>query len=327
MTLGQRYDYLVGGLWWFNDALTFAFTLFASAAGVGVLLGRPFVVQRLSAIGVVLPLVFIALNLVRYLWALRASTGAGLGLAFGALRVNLSLSWVIVLACARGLIAERGVFLRTPKFRGSPRVRDLRLVAVETALGLGCLALAGAVLGVAGSPSVALIVAGLLGWSVLIYGSATVFALTDPERAPLSVTLRHKARLELAPRVSRAARSRRGRGGLAVAGSLALLLLIGVGVVSEADRAPVPEVGSIDEALVGPIDRRQPQASEPTASPAPGVTSSPPASQPAGTASPEPTIAPAATPAPTAAAIPTPTPTPAPQPTPPLPVPTPPVRP
>ncbi|MGH2427948.1 MAG: glycosyltransferase, partial [Candidatus Limnocylindria bacterium] len=198
LTLGQRYDYLLGGLWWFNDALTLGFTVFVAAAGLGLLLGQPFTVQRLSTLGIVLPLAFIGLNLVRYLWALRVSSGAGLGLAIGALRVNLSLSWVIALACARGLFAERGVFLRTPKFRGSARVRELRVVAVETAIALGALGLGLAVLASSGPTTATLIVAGLLGWSLLIYGSATALALTDPERAPLSAALAHKARLELA---------------------------------------------------------------------------------------------------------------------------------
>lgn len=66
-SLGQRYDHLIGGLWWLNDALTLGFTLFVAAAAVGAIAGRPFVVQRLTALGLVLPIVFIGLNLVRYL--------------------------------------------------------------------------------------------------------------------------------------------------------------------------------------------------------------------------------------------------------------------
>jgi cellulose synthase/poly-beta-1,6-N-acetylglucosamine synthase-like glycosyltransferase len=134
LSFGQRYDHLIGGLWWLNDALTLGFTLFVSAAALGAITGRPFVVQRLTAIGLVLPIVYIVLNLLRYLWALRATTGASPALALAALRVNLSLSWVIALACVRGLVQERGVFLRTPKFRGSATIRELRVIWVEAAL-------------------------------------------------------------------------------------------------------------------------------------------------------------------------------------------------
>src|SRR5450756_608456 len=111
LTLGQRYDHVTGALWWFNDALTVGFTVFVAATAVAAIIGRPFVVQRLTGLGVVLPIVFIVLNLVRYLWALRAATGASPALALAALRVNLSLSWVVALACLRGLTQERGVFL------------------------------------------------------------------------------------------------------------------------------------------------------------------------------------------------------------------------
>src|SRR6185436_19024896 len=81
LSLGQRYDHLIGGLWWFNDALTLAFAAFVGAAALGAIAGRPFVVQRLSGIGLVLPIAFILLNLIRYLWALRATTGASPALA------------------------------------------------------------------------------------------------------------------------------------------------------------------------------------------------------------------------------------------------------
>ena len=344
LTIPQRLDHLVGGLWWFNDALTFCFTLFVAAAGLALLLGSPFIVQRLSPIGVVLPLVFIALGMLRYLWAARVSTGASAGLAFGALRVNFSLSWVVALACVRGLIEDRGVFLRTPKFRGSARARVLTLVGIETALAVACLALAVVTLGRSGvvlgdRVAAGWVVAGLLGWSALIYASATAFALADPERAPLSEILRAKARLELAPRVGRAVRTRRARGGFAVAASTTLLLLFGVGLLAEADRRPVAELGSIEDTLLAPSEGRGSDEVEPPAPTPPQPTAPPPTEAvetpaPAGTPEGAPFVAaPTPTPAPAAEAgqtppvpVPTPAPTPAPaaEQTPPVPVPTPP---
>ena len=239
LTLAQRYDHLMGALWWFNDALTLGFSLFVFAAAVGAIFDRPFVVQRLSGIGIVLPLAFVALNVGRYVWATRAATGAGLGVALGALRVNMSLSWVIALACLRGLTQERGVFLRTPKFQGAPAIRELRLVWMETAIAALSLALLLGVVVRAGGSPVSLALGGLLGWSLLIYGSATSYALADPARQPMSSMLRHKALLELRPRLSRAARARGTRVGLAAA--LAVFLLM-VAVATESGRAPVAEL-------------------------------------------------------------------------------------
>jgi cellulose synthase/poly-beta-1,6-N-acetylglucosamine synthase-like glycosyltransferase len=249
-TLGQRYDHLMGGLWWFNDALTLGFTAFVAASALGAITGRPFVVQRLSGVGLVLPVVLILLTLVRYLWALRATTGAGPVLALAALRVNLSLSWVIALACLRGLTQERGVFLRTPKFAGAAAIREIRLVWVETSIGALSMLLLVLVLARAGFSAVGLVLAGLLAWAALIYGSATSFALGDPARAPIGDVLRSKMALEVAPRVGRVVRSRPARAGLLVGlvGSFALIAV----VVSESGRAPVSEL-PFQEVPAGPV--------------------------------------------------------------------------
>jgi hypothetical protein len=339
LSLGQRYDHLIGGLWWFNDALTLGFAAFVAAAGLGAVAGRPFVVQRLSGIGLVLPIAFIALNLLRYLWALRATTGASPALALAALRVNLSLSWVIALACLRGLTQERGVFLRTPKFRGAAAIREIRLVWVETAIAIAGGLLLVAVLLQASFSVVGLTLAGLLAWSVLIYASATGYALGDPTRAPIGEALRAKARLEIAPRVGRLAGSRPARAGAIGAGLLAVAI---AGVVAlESGRTPVA-VLPFGDVPAGPIDalggRPEPSPGE-SSTPIPGSSANPStpsrSSAPAGAGSPSasraPGSAPTATPPPTGAPAPTPVPTPAPtpvptappRPTPPVPIPTP----
>jgi cellulose synthase/poly-beta-1,6-N-acetylglucosamine synthase-like glycosyltransferase len=339
LSVGQRYDHLVGGLWWFNDALTLGFAAFVAAAGLGAIAGRPFVVQRLSGVGLVLPIAFIALNLLRYLWALRATTGVSPALALAALRVNLSLSWIIALACVRGLTQDRGVFLRTPKFRGAAAIRELRLVWVETAIAIGGGLLLLAVILQAGFSVVGLTLAGLLGWSVLIYASATGYALGDPTRAPIGAGLRAKARLEIAPRVGRLAGSRPARSGAAAVG-LAALAIAAV-IALESTRAPITLLPFNDVpdgpigAIAGPPGRSSgggsaatPESStSPPPSPGGADAVSPAASSdlgPAPTSTPRPTgvpaVTPARTPAPTATPRPTavaPTPTPVARPTPP----------
>lgn len=316
LSLSQRYDYLVGGFWWFNDALTLGFTLFVFAGALGIILGRPFVVQRLSAIGVILPLVFIGLNLGRYLWAMRVSSGVGLRLGLAALRVNLSLSWVIAQACVRGLIEGRGVFLRTPKFQGTPVARSIRLVAVETTIALAGFALALATLAVAGYSIVGLIVAGLIAWSMVIYGSATGFALGDPTRAPVTASLRQKAALELVPRVGRVLTARRTRI-TALAAALLVFAFLGAGLATESPSLP-PGVGpAFPGPLIGPLRPTQVPQQTPTqgpTSPSPGGSTPRPASSPLNghPGSGRPTPTPTRSPTPVPASSPTPTPTPAP---------------
>jgi cellulose synthase/poly-beta-1,6-N-acetylglucosamine synthase-like glycosyltransferase len=269
LTRGQRYDYLVGSLWWFNDALTLGFTLFIFATALGIVVGRPFVVQRLSAIGMVIPVAFIVLNLLRYFWASRAVSGSGIGLALGALRVNLSLSWVILLACFRGLTQQHGVFLRTPKFKGGRAVSEVRLVAVETILAVTGLVLALAVIAVAGYTLVGLVLAALLAWSVLIYGSATSYALGDPSRTPRSDVLLEKARLEIGLGLGHALEARPIRMSIVVA-VLGLVLLMGAGVAAESGHTTVPGAGPlVGEPIQGPLQAVK--KSNPTSPPAPHV--------------------------------------------------------
>ena len=339
LSLGQRYDHLIGAVWWFNDALTLGFAVFVGAAAVGAITGHPFVVQRLTGLGLVIPIAFLVLNLVRYVWGLGTTTGVGPALALAALRVNLSLSWVIALACFRGLTQERGVFLRTPKFAGHRSVRELGVVWVEAVLSLvGAVLLLLLVLQ-AGFSLAGITLAILLCWSLLTYGSAVGYALGDPERAPVTGALAEKALMELAPAAGRVVRSRPARTAIA-----ALLALIAVGVViaQESSRPPVAEL-PFQQVPAGPINRPptpSPAATSlPAASPSvptgtPGATGSPAGSTPGSGGSggstpgpsPRPTGSSVPASSPSRAPIPTTTPAPTPTPragrTPPVPVPT-----
>lgn len=339
LTVGQRVDYLLGGLWWFNDALTLGFSAFVATAALGVLAGRPFVVQQLTGLGIVLPIGLVVLNLVRYLWALGVAAQVRPPLALAALRVNLSLSWVIALACVRAFTRQRGVFLRTPKFSGDLAVRELRVVWIETAIAIGSVGLFVAV--TVGTRAPATIpVAALLAWATLIYGSATSYALADPLRAPFGEALAAKARLELAPRVGRVARSRRAQAGGA-ASLVAVAALFAVLAV-ESGRPAVPNLPFADAGgppvgdLVahGPVlavspspdasptsDQGQTTTPAPTTprsrEPGAGPSSAPAAGSAARStpAPPRPSSTPAPVPTPTSRPRPTPPPVPAPTPT------------
>jgi hypothetical protein len=318
-------------LWWFNDALTLGFTLFVLATAVGAIVGRPFVVQRLTGLGLSLPVALIVLNLLRYLWALRATTGASPALSLAALRVNLSLSWVIALACIRGVTQERGVFLRTPKFAGTPAIREIRLVWVETGIGAIAATLMIVAIARAGFSPVGIVLVALLGWAALIYGSATTFALGDPARAPFGAGLRAKMALEIAPRMNRVARSRPARAG--VAGALLGVIVFVAVIASESGRPAIASLpfnetpkGPVagDFPAVGPLPAASIEPPSPTSagtSPGPSSTVSSSSFGVTSTAGPTSTIAPSPAPIPSPPPVPAPTPTP--RPTAPVPVPTP----
>lgn len=279
----QRRDYLLGALWWFNDALTLGFAAFISATAIGVVTGRPFVVQRLEGLGLVLPLLYIVLGLVRYLWGLRIAARVSLAEAIAALRVNLSLSWVVTLACVRGLVEKRGVFLRTPKFAGSASIRELRVVWVETLLAIASAALAIGVFLVAGFSILTLTVDTLLVWSALIYGSATAFALADPKRPP--APLREKAARELGAAALQSPPAR----GLAAGGVVIVVAALVAALVGESGRAPVPGTAvPVPPAPQAPIAALAPSSASPAPSLAPpaSVPSGSPAASPAASAVP-----------------------------------------
>ena len=317
----QRRDYLLGGLWWFNDGLTLLFTAFVMATALGVATRHPFVVQRLWGLGIVLPLFYIVLGLTRYVWGIRVATGVALREAFDAMRVNLSLSFVVTVACVRALVEQHGVFLRTPKFRGSALAHELRVVVWETVLAGVSLVLGVWAVVVAGLSLLSLTIGVLVAWSVLIYGSATMFAIGDPTRPPAA--MRTKATLELGAGVGRSLRAPQLQlsAMLAMAG---LAVLVVAAIASEADRAPAPvSLPAVGANVAGasaspaptpgtslapsfsPGPSNPPAASSPTpgASPTPGPSAPP-------TATPRPSAAPASpTPGPSAApATPTPEP-------------------
>jgi cellulose synthase/poly-beta-1,6-N-acetylglucosamine synthase-like glycosyltransferase len=310
LTQRQRRDYLLGALWWFNDLLTLGFLGFIAATAIGVLTNRPFVVQLLAGPALVLPLLNLALGLIRYLWGLRIAAHLSLVEAVGALRVNLSLAWVVTLACLRALIEEKGVFLRTPKFQGSATVQSLRLVWFETLLAIGAGALAILVFFRAGFSTLTLTLDTLLLWSVLIYGSATSFALGDPTRPPQS--LRRKAALEL--RDASIGRAVRKPGLVALLGvavvAVALLLESGRGLVPGEGLAPPPAEGA--PFALGPFASGSPgpspsgsfgSVSPGPAATAPGGSAPPGSGPPPPPSAPPPTAPPPSTPPSAAASI------------------------
>ena len=115
LTTAQRVHYLLSCLQWFGEALTLLFTLLLVLTAAFLAVHHQLPVRQLLGAVVVVPIIFLGTGLLRALWGLRATTGCRLGDAFRALAVWFALSWVVTLACFRGLVRPQATFLRTPK--------------------------------------------------------------------------------------------------------------------------------------------------------------------------------------------------------------------
>lgn len=141
LTGPQRYHYLLGGLQWYGDTLTFGFTTILLCTGLLRVLGHPLRMPVLGGPLLLLPLAFWITSLLRTLWGLRATRRCTWLEAFGAVGVMWSLGWVVTLASVQGLVRKRGVFLRTPKGGRTHLLQVLRSTTTESLLAAACIAL------------------------------------------------------------------------------------------------------------------------------------------------------------------------------------------
>ena len=91
---------------------------------------------RLTGVALGLPIAFLASGLLRAVWAMKIKTRCRWRDAIAGLQVWFALSWVVTLACIRGLIRFRTTFLRTPKEKEGEAsiVAALRSAQIETLL-------------------------------------------------------------------------------------------------------------------------------------------------------------------------------------------------
>jgi cellulose synthase/poly-beta-1,6-N-acetylglucosamine synthase-like glycosyltransferase len=173
LSSAQRWDYLLGGLQWLNDPVTFGFTALLLLGSTSLLVARSLFVQPLAGAVLLVPFLFVFMGVSRFLWALRVRLGCSLRRAGSAFTILLSLTWVVTLACTLGLVKKRGVFLRTPKKRGgTDRWRRWRIASQETVLAVVCFASAVALSVRMPGVSYAWLMIGLLIWQGIIYSSA-----------------------------------------------------------------------------------------------------------------------------------------------------------
>jgi cellulose synthase/poly-beta-1,6-N-acetylglucosamine synthase-like glycosyltransferase len=175
LSFAQQWDYLMGGLQWLNDPVTFSFTLLLLLGAGSLLLAHSLFIQPLAPAVLYVPFLFIFIGVSRFLWALRLRVGCTLSQAATAFIVLLGLTWVVTLACILGLIKKRGVFLRTPKRLAKVDPwHTLRIVRHETTLFLLCGGMAIALASRFPNAPHIWLMTGLLFWQCLIYVSAPV---------------------------------------------------------------------------------------------------------------------------------------------------------
>ncbi len=303
LTFGQRIHYLLGSVQWFGDLLTVVFTvLLLLTAAVTILHHRLPVREIIGPLSVV-PVLFLVTGVGRALWAIRVTSGCSFGDSVRCLRCWFALSWVVALACLRGLWRREAAFLRTPK-RAERRSVWQAIRASRAESLIAALAAAGGVGIVVSTLSVGTVaLAVLLFWLALQFSSApwASFAAEGIRLTPLRAAYRRssqstgdwpQAGVPVALWIAIPAV-------LAAAAVGALLLL----TPSAPNQAPPP-------ADLPRIQQQVPAAPASTPTPAPTPTATPartptPTPQATPTATPRPSPSPSATTAPSASPRPT----------------------
>lgn len=189
LTGAQRYFYLVSGLQWFNELITFAFTIMVLVSAALTIAGHTSLLRPTTEAFVILPIVLIGTNMMRALWGLREALAISWKRAIYSLSLWFALTWVVALACVQAVVRRRGVFLRTPKaLTNAAWARALQSTTLETILGLTCLL--GGLAAMTRAPS--LLTGGLMVLCFsqsMIYLSAPSQSLLSLERAPARRTL------------------------------------------------------------------------------------------------------------------------------------------
>jgi cellulose synthase/poly-beta-1,6-N-acetylglucosamine synthase-like glycosyltransferase len=176
LTAAQRLAYVAGGVQWLSDPMSIAFAAIVLIAAGALIVGGSVFIQPLAAGTMLVPPLLVMFGVTRFLWAFRVQVRCTWREAWDALTILLGLTWVVSLACVRGLTSRQGVFLRTPKQSEKPRLLDaIGVVGLESSLAALCVCtLFGVLLRESTQPlSARGALVGLLAWQAIIFGSAT----------------------------------------------------------------------------------------------------------------------------------------------------------
>jgi len=278
LTFGQRMHYLLACLQWFGEALTFAFTLVLLLTAAFLAVRHRLPVRQLVGAVVVVPPLFLGVGLLRALWGLRATTRCTWHDALRALGVWFALSWVVTLACIRGLVRPRAAFLRTPKQEEGAGTLAQALNSSRAEVAVAVLCLVGAV----AIPLSVLTPATLVLAVLLLYQAAFYAAAPWAALAAEGVTLTEFRRI-----YKRSSQNTGDRpavaGGVPIvprlAAGLGAAALVGilVGTAQSGPPPPTTELPPIGH-VAGEIKKATPAPPTPSATPTPQPSSSPSAS-------------------------------------------------
>ena len=243
LTIPQRIHYLLGNIQWFGDVLMFLFTLVLLSTAISAAMHQTVPIRQMTGVALGLPIAFLGSGLLRAVWAMKVKTGCRWADAIAGLRVWFALSWVVTLACLRGLVTFRAAFLRTPKEKmgeGS-LLKAVRASHVESLLaGSGLVA---AVLIMARAPSISTaVVAGLLLFQASIYANA-IWAGASAEGIQLT-PLRRAYRFSTQNTGARPGSSFALPVTAALAGLVLLIALALSAAAPPSPNAPQPQAGS-----------------------------------------------------------------------------------
>jgi cellulose synthase/poly-beta-1,6-N-acetylglucosamine synthase-like glycosyltransferase len=267
LTRAQRIHYLLGCAQWFGELLTLAFTAMLVLTAAFLAFHHRLPVRQLVGAVVIVPMMFLFTGLLRAFWGLRRATGCGWRDALGALGVWFALSWVVTLACVRGLVRPKAAFLRTPKVEEGQSSIRVALATSKVETGLAGLSLLGAiVIPISALSPATAVLALLLLYQAFFYASAPWASLasagvklTDFRRAYLRSSQNTGDRPPGA--IGRVAEA--SAWAVVGAGFAALVLLFATAKPAPPVQPDLPKFGQV----AGASAKRQP-APPPTAAPA-----------------------------------------------------------
>ena len=184
LTLAQRYYYLVGGLQWYTDLFNLLFSFFLVLGAVFSLVPTPLQIRPITSPIMIIPALFLVLNLWRFAWVLRNKLKLSPPQAIKAMFNFFSLGWAVTLASIQGIVQKQGVFLRTPKAKSGSRAwQAIRVTQWETVIGLICIG--SGLLAMAVHPGIrTFFLCGLLIWQSSLYLAAPgVQPVERPQRS------------------------------------------------------------------------------------------------------------------------------------------------
>jgi len=291
LTVGQRVHYLLGNVQWFGDPLMAVFTVLLLFTAIATASHHQLPIRSLTGAVLGLPIAFLATGLLRAVWAMKLKTQCTWRDALAGLQVWFALSWVVSMACIRGLLRFHSAFLRTPKEReGEGRLlHALKSAQIEAMMaGAG---VAAAIVMVVRVPSFATAAIALL----LLF-QASIYA-----NAPWAGAAAEGIKLTPLRRAYKSSPQNTGvrpyqgeRGLLAVSAVAGLVVLVLILIASIA----IPPVAPGEPFTPQPAPAQTPVASSArTNSPSPSPSSSPaPSPSPRPSASPSPSPSPSPTP-------------------------------